>query len=119
MKKILGLVVAMAVVLGSVSAVQAGRRPVPGKDIKTVSGYSTVTYTEEFYGGQLAVVRVIGDGDSDLDLYVYDEFGNLIDKDTRPGDNCVVTFKPRWTGKFTIKVVNCGRMSNCYTLTTN
>ena len=31
-----------------------------------------------FVGGELAKVYARGDGDSDLDLYVYDERGNLI-----------------------------------------
>ena len=58
-------------------------------DIKCGSRYSstyvkakgTDVYHISFRAGQTAVVTVIGDGDTDLDLYVYDENGNLIDKD--------------------------------------
>jgi hypothetical protein len=41
------------------------------------AGY-TDTLTQNFYGGQLASVYVRGDGDTDLDVYVYDAAGNLI-----------------------------------------
>lgn len=72
-----------------------------------------------FRGGEEAIVMVIGDGDTDLDLYIYDENGNLIDSDTDPDDNCICTFTPRWTGPFTIKIVNRGRVYNRYVLITN
>ena len=58
-----------------------------------------------FLGGARAIVTVEGDGSTDLDVYVYDENGNLVAKVDGPGDKCRVTWTPRWTGKFTIKVV--------------
>ena len=76
-------------------------------------------YNISFRAGELAIVTVIGDGDTDLDLYVYDNNGNLIDSDTDYTDNCVCTWTPRWTGNFRIKVVNRGRVYNNYILRTN
>jgi hypothetical protein len=67
----------------------------------------------------LAVITVIGDGDTDLDLYVYDENGNLIEHDADYTDDCVVTFTPKWTGNFKIKIVNRGRVYNSYVIRTN
>ena len=64
-------------------------------------------------------MTVVGDGDTDLDLYVYDQNGNLIDKDVDYTDNCVCTFVPRWTGLFVIKIVNRGSVYNRYVLRTN
>jgi hypothetical protein len=67
----------------------------------------------------VAIVTVQGDGDTDLDLYVYDEFGNRVAADEGPTDHCSVIWTPRWTGTFTIKVVNRGALSNRYRLRTN
>ena len=68
------------------------------------------------YAHELAMVTVHGDGDTDLDLYVYDENGNCVASDTSLGDQCVVTWTPRWTGSFTIRVVNRGFLPNNYTI---
>jgi len=84
-----------------------------------VRAHGTDQYRIRFRGGEAAIVTAIGDGDTDLDLYVYDENGNLIDSDTDYTDNCVCTFTPRWTGYFTIRVVNRGGVYNRYVLRTN
>ena len=82
------------------------------------SGY-TDTWTIRFRGGEPAYVVVSGDGNTDLDLYVYDENGNFITSDTDGSDDCVVSFNPRWTGTFYIKIKNLGRVYNNYVLVTN
>ena len=85
-----------------------------------VLGNHTDTWTFTFRGGERASVTVNGDGDTDLDLYVYDENGNLIDKDDDYLDYCICSFTPRWTGIFKIKIVNRSRtITNCYSLTIN
>lgn len=96
-----------------------GAVPGPQYDEDNVSAYGTVRYTIRFRGGEIARVVVSGDGDTDLDLYVYDENGNLITSDTDYTDQCVCTFSPRWTGPFIIKIVNRGRVYNHYVLATN
>ena len=117
---LLPLVMTAGLVLSAVNSAFAGRVPQPGVDHKLIAGYATVAYHGEYFrGGELAVIAVEGDGDSNLDLYVYDENGNLIASDTGTGDFCVVRFTPRWTGAFTIKVVNRGYRSNVYSLSTN
>lgn len=91
----------------------------PKYHVDRVEAHSTDTYTIRFLGGEYAIVTVSGDGDTDLDLYVYDENGNLIDSDTDRTDQCVCTFTPRWTGKFTIKIKNLGNVYNRYVIRTN
>ncbi|OQX98797.1 MAG: hypothetical protein B6I24_04340 [Bacteroidetes bacterium 4572_128] len=86
---------------------------------KTVAGYSYVYYWVTFYGGSLAEVAVVGDGDTDLDLYIYDENGNLIVRDTSYGDNCYTSWRPNWTGSFKIKVRNRGSLYNKFFIATN
>jgi hypothetical protein len=76
-------------------------------------------FAVNFYAGELARVAVVGDGDTDLDLYIYDANGNLIVADTDYSDRCLVQFVPRWTGAFRIRVVNNGYVSNRYVLMTN
>lgn len=76
-------------------------------------------YNVRFYGGVLAEVALSGDGDTDLDLYIYDDSGNVIESDTDYSDNCYVSWYPKWTGTFRIKVKNLGIVYNNYTLATN
>ena len=90
-----------------------------GYVVSSVAAGGTDRYTAVFRGGENAIVMVIGDGDTDLDLYIYDENGNLITYDNDYTDNCVCTFTPRWTGTFVIKIVNRGRVYNNYVLRTN
>jgi hypothetical protein len=67
----------------------------------------------------LAEVAVIGDGDTDLDLYIEDEFGNIIVRDLDYTDRTYVQWTPRWTGAYKVKIRNLGRVYNQYTLLTN
>ena len=82
-------------------------------------GMTDVYQGVRFRGGREAVVGVIGDGDCDLDLFVYDEGGNLIGSDTDLSDRCVVSWTPAWTGPFTIKVKNLGNVYAHYALVSN
>lgn len=77
---------------------------------------ATDVYTISFRGKEEAVVGVIGDGDTDLDLFIYDDNGNFITSDTDSGDTCLCTWTPRRTGKFKVKIKNYGNVYNRYTL---
>jgi hypothetical protein len=72
-----------------------------------------------FRGGELARIAVIGDGDTDIDLFVYDENGHEIARDDDRTADCVVSFTPRWTGSFRVRVLNNGRVYSNYLLATN
>ena len=91
----------------------------PCKDYAAVKAYSTYTWTCSFIANRLAEVAVYGDGDTDLDLYIYDSNGNLIASDTDYSDDCYVSWVPRWTGKYYIKIVNRGGVYNRYVILTN
>lgn len=91
----------------------------PSRHYDSVNGRSTDTYQISFVGNYLAEIGVSGDGDTDLDLYVYDSNGNLIAKDTDYSDDCYVSWVPKWTGRFIVKVVNRGPLYNRYVLLTN
>ena len=76
-------------------------------------------YNVVFRGGEIANVMVIGDGDTDLDLYVYDNNGSLIVKDDDYTDECVCTWIPPRTGSYRIMIVNRGKVYNRYIIHTN
>jgi hypothetical protein len=113
--------VLMAVVLLAMSVVPALAGAVGGPKYGRyrVGAHSSRTFTVSFYGGETGRVAVSGDGDTDLDLYVYDALGNLIAADEDETDDCVVSWVPRWTGSFTIKVVNRGDVYNDFVIATN
>lgn len=96
---------------GAVGGPKYGEGRVYGKDY--------TDYTAKFWANELAEVIVIGDGDNDLDLYVYDSNGNLIASDTDYTDQCVCRWVPSWTGAFTIRIINRGAIYSNYAIATN
>jgi|TergutMp193P3_1026864.scaffolds.fasta_scaffold01008_9 hypothetical protein len=91
----------------------------PKYQVDRVSAYSTIRYQLRFYANQWAEIMVSGDGDTDLDLYIYDTNGNLIAYDEGYTDDCYVRFIPRWTDYFTIVIKNLGRVYNQFQIWTN
>lgn len=76
-------------------------------------------YTFRFWGNELAEVGVVGDGDTDLDLYIYDQNGDLVVRDINYGDTCYCAWVPSRTSVYIVKVVNHGNVYNNFTLATN
>jgi hypothetical protein len=91
----------------------------PKRTVEVVRPLATDVYRLTFRGGEVARVAVSGDGDTRLDLYVYDENGNPITSQVGPGDDCLASWVPRWTGVFVIRVVNRGLLPNRYVILTN
>ena len=76
-------------------------------------------WLRDLSGGEYARVDVRGDGDTDLDCWLYDDNGNLIDSDTDYTDWCILEVNPLWTGAFRIQVVNLGSVWNGAQITWN
>lgn len=78
------------------------------------------TFTQKFYAGEYARVTIEGDGDTDLDLYVYDQYGRLVAcDDTYADDDGSVEFYVPYNSRtakptYSIVVVNRGRIFNDY-----
>jgi len=96
-----------------------GRVGGPGERYSYVYGNSVELYDISFVEGRLAEILVRGDGDTDLDLYVFDSYGHLIAQDADYTDRCYVSWVPMWTGRYTVKIVNRGPVLNNYYLVTN
>ena len=96
-----------------------GRVGGPGERYALIYGNSSDNYDIIFMEGQLAEIAVRGDGDTDLDLYVYDSSGHLIAQDVDYTDRCFVSWVPLWTGRYLVKIVNRGPVLNNYHLMTN
>ncbi len=79
----------------------------------------TDVFTVPFYGGRLAELAIVGDGDADLDLLVTDANGNTICLDRSYSDKLYCSWTPAWDGYFHIAVKNMGRIRNSYYILTN
>ena len=99
--------------------VDRGARGGPKVANDCVRALTSDAYTVTFTGGEEAVVSAVGDGDTDLDVHIYDEYGHLIVSDTGFSDRALVAWRPIWTGPFVIEVRNLGLVYNCYGLATN
>lgn len=71
-----------------------------------------------FEGGAYAEIYVEGQGQSNLDLFVYDGAGRLVCSDTDITDIAYCGWKPLATEEFTIQVINKGNGTQ-YSLVTN
>jgi hypothetical protein len=84
-----------------------------------VEANSYIYYEEAFRGGETALFEVVGDGDTDLDCYVYDENENLITSDTDYTDHCVLIWTPPRTQAYVIVIENLGTVWNGIVVSTN
>jgi hypothetical protein len=76
-------------------------------------------YVVRFRGGETAAVYVSGDGDTDLDVYIYNSSGSLVTSDTDYSDECVCIWRPASTASYKIRIKNRGNVYNDYTIVTN
>ncbi len=106
---------AMALVILTMATGTAWAR---GGQLARVQAYSTASW--ELWGnvGERITVTVQGDGDTDLDLFVY-AGDRLVVSDTGPIDVARVTFTVTGSGYFVVKVKNLGSVYNEYTIATS
>lgn len=105
--------------LANAVEIKRGAAGGPRRTTEVVEGYGTDVYRIKFRGDEVAKVLISGDGDTRLDLYIYDADGDLVTSQVGPGDDALATWVPRRAGVYTIKVVNRGRAQNKYVLVTN
>jgi hypothetical protein len=84
---------------------------------RSVPANHTYTLTLTLRGNEWTTVNLSGDGDTCLELRVYDRFDNLIASDTLGfGDDRLVRFRPGFTGQYKIKVKNIGNVYNKFVM---
>lgn len=73
-----------------------------------------VSYRIPVTGGELTVFETAGDGDGDIDCYLYDDEGNLVAPDIDYTDTCRVSVLPGRSVFLTWVLKNHGRISSRY-----
>ena len=96
-----------------------GRIGGPSRTLSHLPGGQMDGFRIPFYGGILAEIAVIGDGDTNLDAVIEDENGNVICIDQSWSDKLYCSFTPIWDGPFHVSVANMGGYRNSYYLITN
>lgn len=86
---------------------------------RTANAHSTYTFYVTYSGGYRASLSIVGDGDTDLDFYVYDSYGNLVGSDTDYSDEAYFYWIPRRDTKYKVRVVNRGNVYNVFRIITN
>ncbi len=123
MKKIFTLMIMVSAILAfnSASATTIEReRPIDNKyysnNDEKVEGSANELYKIYFDANEKVNISVMGDGDTDLDLYIFDEDENLVAFDTDYTDKCTCNFTTETSGNYIIVVKNCGTFVNYYSL---
>jgi hypothetical protein len=67
---------------------------------------------------RLVVTRVSikGDGSADVDLYIYNHQGQLVDKDSQRQEDCVIHRLPKHLATFSVKVADTDKSAKVYWL---
>ena len=96
-----------------------GRTDGPKTRAAQVKGGSSFTASWTFNGNEPAIVSVIGDGDNDLDLFVYDRDNKVVAQDDSHTDACEVHFTPPENADYKIVVKNWGSSYSDFVIITN
>ena len=67
-----------------------------------------------FQGGELARVVLRGDGDTDLDCYITELDGDIVDRDLNYSDTCSLSWVPSSTQRYRLVIRNLGDVWNAY-----
>jgi hypothetical protein len=119
MKRMAMVLAAMAVLMVG-TVVKAGAFGGGQLAVGETVGAREYAYTDvDFRGGEYAEVAVVGNGYTDLDLVVLDEYGNAVAVDNFAGDKAFVRFYVAYDATYTIVVYNHGNVTNVFDFATN
>lgn len=117
MNKLIGMVVVLFCALVS-TTVMASHIGGP-KRIRGLVKEDDMNRHTLFLKGDFTRIQVIGDGDTDLDCFLFDSEANLVGKDDDSTDHCLLQ-GTIYGGRYTLVVKNLSHdMSNLYVVTTN
>lgn len=80
---------------------------------------SVFSWTGTAVAGQQAIAIAQGDGDTDIDMKVFDNGGNLVCEDTLGDYTPACQWTPAWTGNFTLQLINNGPVYSDTVFVTN
>lgn len=72
----------------------------------SIEPFSFDSYSCYARAGETLTVIVVGDGNTDLDLFILDRYNEPIMADTEDGDECVCEFHIEASGYYTLAVIN-------------
>lgn len=96
----------------SVASPVDGKRLILGR----VHSYSKWDRAIDLRGNEMTLITLVGDGKTDLDLFIYDAAGNLVVASEGRTDEEAVWVFPFQTGRYYIRIANLGRTSNSFSL---
>lgn len=96
-----------------------GRKFSPLVQEYLIESEGSVKIWATFVGSEVAEVFVMGNGNTLMDLFLYDSRGRLIASDLKNIDNCYVKVTPSSTVQYRIEVRNSGNKENHCLLMTN
>ena len=84
----------------------------PAIGIRRVEARSSIFFVDTFRANEVATVALVGDGATDLDIYVWDMNNNLVTRAIGATDRETVSFLPFNTGSYRIEIRNLGNTWN-------
>ena len=85
-----------------------GRGPIYA--VRDIEAQATYWFHLNARGGEVLRVAAVGDGDTDIDMIVRDEFGEEVCEDRAYDHYPVCTVIPAFTGRFRVDIINRGRV---------
>lgn len=114
MKKLISAIISAVCLISSVAVAGDVRGVIYDKDV--LGAGDAVNYDLTLKKNEITEIGVRGDGDGDIDCWLYDENNRLVAQDVDNTDTCYLTANPIWTGAFRLRVKNNGTISSVYEL---
>jgi hypothetical protein len=87
--------------------------------VRGVEQQTTDVLQLAYQAGRKARLKLLGDGDTDLDIAVHDPAGKQVAVGNGPTDSEEVAWQAETTGVYTVRITNKGTIWNQYVLTTD
>jgi hypothetical protein len=117
MKRLASILACAMILATTTSLADAAGSPRSARtDTAVCPAFGSVTYYETFRGGEFARAAIVGDGGTDLDIFVYDMNGRLVVRGIGPTDVEAVSWVPCYTQQYRIVVRNLGCVWNRYSI---
>ncbi len=104
--------VVAALIATNMSVVFASPTRGPAIGIRRVEARTSTFFIDTFRGNEVATVVIVGDGATDLDIYIWDMNNNLVARAIGATDRETASFLPFNTGEFRIEIRNLGSTWN-------